>query len=238
VDIHWFQQTAGDIPLGDHWLSADERVRLEGLRFPKRHADWRLGRWTAKLAVADYLDLPPEPEVLAEVELRPAPSGRPDVFLSGWPAPVALSLSHRCGAGLTVVAPAGVAVGCDLETVEPRSPEFLADYFTVEEQTLVGVTPAYQRDRLVTLLWSAKESALKSLGCGLRMDTRAVSAVPAGFLNTRGEEWQRLSVQMGGRILYGWWSESRRHIRTVVSDPPPLRLIELQLGARGRLWTS
>ena len=50
---------------------------------------------------------------------------------------VALSLSHSSGAGLSVVAPAGVAVGCDLETVEPRSPEFLADYFTVEEQTLV-----------------------------------------------------------------------------------------------------
>jgi len=227
-------QTAGDVPLGDDWLSGEERVRLAGLRVPKRHADWRLGRWTAKLAIAQHLDLPPDPEVLAEVELRPAPSGRPEVFLCGWPAPVALSLSHSCGAGLSVVAPAGFAVGCDLETVEPRSPEFLADYFTVEEQTLVGVTPPYQRDRLLTLLWSAKESALKSLGCGLRMDTRRVSAVPAGFLNSCGEEWQRLSIHMGGKIFHGWWSESRQRMRTVVSDPPPLRLIELQPGARRR----
>jgi 4'-phosphopantetheinyl transferase len=224
--------------LGDHWLSADERVRLDALRFPKRHADWRLGRWTAKLAIAGYLDLPPELEVLAEVELRPAPSGRPDVFLSGWPAPVALSLSHSSGAGLSVVAPAGVAVGCDLETVEPRSPEFLADYFTVEEQTLVGATPPHQRDQLLTLLWSAKESALKSLGCGLRLDTRSVNAVPAGFPNTPGEDWQRLSLHLAGRLFYGWWSESRRHIRTVVSDPPPLRLLELQPGARCRPYTS
>ena len=228
MDVYWYKQTASDVPVADHWLSAAERTRLDGFRFPKRRADWRLGRWTAKGAIAAYLNLPRDPEALARVELRAAPSGAPDVYLHGRLAPVALSLSHSGGAGLCAVAPAGAAVGCDLETVEPRSPAFLNDYFTYEEQTLVADIPAEKRDRLLTLLWSAKESALKSLRCGLRMDTRSLNAIPAGFPHAGGEEWQRLlAAHSGGRIFFGWWSVERDFIRTVVADTPPLRLVEL-----------
>ena len=98
-------------PLGTQWLSGSERARLDGLHIPKRRADWRLGRWTAKCAVAVYLKLSREPEALAAVELRPAPSGAPEVFLHGRPAPVALSLSHSRGTGLCAIAPAGAAGG-------------------------------------------------------------------------------------------------------------------------------
>jgi 4'-phosphopantetheinyl transferase len=119
-------------------------------------------------------------------------------------------------------------VGCDLETIEPRSPAFLADYFTDEERDLAGRMAGADRDRVVTLLWSAKESALKALGCGLRADTRVVSAAPAGFLQTRDEQWHRLSVaHSGGRIFCGWWRSSRDLIRTVVADPSPARPVAL-----------
>ena len=51
---------------------------------------------------------------------------------------VTISLSHRSGAAICAVAPAGVDLGCDLEVIEPRSEAFVADYFTVDEQALVA----------------------------------------------------------------------------------------------------
>lgn len=216
MSIFWLEQSASDVPLGDQWLSGSERARLEGLHIPKRRADWRLGRWTAKCAVSAHLNLSRDPEALAAIELRPAVSGAPEVFLHQRPAPLTLSLSHSRGVGLCAIAPDGGEVGCDVEAIEPRSPAFLEDYFTQEERELVGRTTDAIRDRVVTLLWSAKESTLKALGCGLRSDTRAVNATPDD-LQTRGEGWHLLSAaHTGGGIYYGWWRESRELIRTVV----------------------
>jgi 4'-phosphopantetheinyl transferase len=229
VDVYWLEQSNIDVPFGDRWLSAGERARLDRLRIPKRRADWRLGRWTAKYAVSRYLNLPLDSQSLAGIELLPAASGAPEVFLAGRPAPLVLSLSHSAGTGLCAIAPAGVEVGCDVEKVEPRSAAFLADYFTDEEKNLVARTPAAKRDQVLTLLWSAKESALKALRCGLRLDTRTVSAVPADFPRKRGEGWHQVSVaHIDGRTFCGWWRDSRDLVRTVVADPVPLRLVVLE----------
>src|SRR5260370_14941210 len=114
VDIYWLEQNDSDVPFGDQWLSGSERATLASLRIPKRRADWRLGRWTAKCAVARYWNLPRSLEALAAVELLPAPSGAPKAFLHGRPAPVTLSLSHSRGTGLFVIAPARAAGGSDL----------------------------------------------------------------------------------------------------------------------------
>ena len=144
----------------------------DGMRFEKRRADWRLGRWTAKLAVSAYYNAPCRPDCLRRFEIRPEMSGAPNVWIGTRPAPLTISLSHRAGSAVCAVAPAGVELGCDLETVEPRSPEFLADYFTAREQSLVKQAATSDRPRLVALFWSAKESALKALRLGLRVDTR------------------------------------------------------------------
>lgn len=228
MSIFWLEQSASDVPLGDQWLSGNERARFARLHIPKRRADWRLGRWTAKCAVSAYWNLPRDHEALAAIELRPALSGAPELFLNGRPAPVALSLSHSRAAGFCIIAPDGVEVGCDLETIEQRSPAFLADYFTDEERDLVGRTTGADRDRTVTLLWSAKESTLKALRCGLRSDTRAVNAAPADGVETHGEEWHRLCAgHISGRTFYGWWRASRDLIRTVVAHPAQPSLDQL-----------
>lgn len=226
MDIYWLEQNDSDVPFGDQWLSESERARLNELHIPKRRADWRLGRWTAKCAVAQYFKLSLSLEALATVELRPAPSGAPKVFLHERPAPVTLSLSHSSATGLCAIAPAGAAVGCDLEKIEPRSAQFLSDYFTRDEQNLVAHTPANMRDQVLTVLWSAKESALKALCCGLRMDTRSVNAVPAGDPQKPGGEWSRVSAaHVDGMTFNGWWRESHNLVYMVVADPPPLRLV-------------
>jgi 4'-phosphopantetheinyl transferase len=232
MDVSWLEQRDSDVPFGDWWLSERERACLDWLHIPKRRADWRLGRWTAKSAVSVYLNLPRNQQMLAGIELRPASSGAPEVFLHDRSAPVQISLSHSHGVGLCTIAPLGVELGCDLETVESRSEVFLVDYFTNEEQNLVSTALGARRDQVVTLLWSTKESVLKALRCGLRSDTRAVNAAPADFPENHGDEWHLVSAaHTSGRNFCGWWRVSRDLVRTIVADPTPLRLVALSQGA-------
>ncbi len=107
IDVHWLEQTEADVPAGNDWLSAGEMTRLQGMRFPKRRNDWRLGRWTAKRALAIYLDLPSHPRALADIEIRPASSGAPEVFVANKPAAITISLSHRGGVAACSIAPSG-----------------------------------------------------------------------------------------------------------------------------------
>jgi len=131
MQVYWLEQKTENVPPMDDWLSAGETVSLNGFRFAKRRADWRLGRWTAKHAVASFLNLPAYPQALANVEIRPAPSGAPEAFVANAPAPASISLSHRDGTALCAIASsrAGLKVdlGCDLEIVEPRSEAFVGD---------------------------------------------------------------------------------------------------------------
>jgi 4'-phosphopantetheinyl transferase len=221
--VHWLAQTARDVPAHDSWLSARETLRQDSFRFPKRRADWRLGRWTAKCAVSAYLDLPRNPESLAAIEVLPASSGAPEVHLANQPAPVTISLSHSGSSGFCAVAGSGAELGCDLETIDRRSQAFLADYFTTEEQTLVARTAQGERDRLVTLLWSAKESVLKALGCGLRSDTLWVSTSLVEEPSPRSAAWHPFySRHIHGRIFGGWWREASGLVWTLVADSPVL----------------
>src|ERR1019366_8522249 len=89
--------------------------------------------------------------------------------------------------------------------------------------------PVSRRDQALTLLWSAKESALKALRCGLRLDTRSVNVAPAGFMETCAEKWRPVSVtHIGGKVYCGWWRESNGRVYTVAAAPRPLRLAALQ----------
>lgn len=242
MDISWLEQSEPDLPAGNHWLSTRERLCLEGMHFAKRRTDWRLGRWTAKHAVAACLNLPTEHRTLTDIEVLAAPSGAPEVFIQDRRAEIAISLSHRDGTALCTVAPAGTSFGCDLETIEPRSDAFIADYFTSEEQALIARTALELRDLLVGLIWSAKESALKALRMGLRLDTRCICVRPDEILLADdGKEWQEpwmvhltfnpqgwhaLSVHCSsGRVYSGWWRLEDRLVRTVVCDHP-LRIPE------------
>jgi 4'-phosphopantetheinyl transferase len=236
--VFWLEQVAGDVPLNDNWLSTSERGTLAGMKVPKRRADWRLGRWTAKQAAS--LQLAPDHNSLAAIEVLPAASGAPEVFLHHQPAPVSISLSHSNGVAACAVAPAGSFVGCDLEVIEPRSDAFLADYFTAAEQQIIAGSSDALRDLVVTALWSAKESALKAMREGLRLDTRAVSVwLENATLENREDarslaEWRELRVTHENKTVFaGWWRSADCLVRTLVSIPSavppiPLKIISLQ----------
>lgn len=219
MEVYWLEQTEADAPPDDEWLSAREREYLSRLKFSKRRTDWRLGRWTAKRALSAYFNIPISAEALATIEVRPSASGAPEPFLADAAANATISLSHRCGIALCAVSLSGVNLGCDVELVEPRSPAFIGDYFAVEEQQALGKATVADRDRLTTLIWSGKESALKALHAGLRLDTRSVIVrwkeahpVPNG--------WVPLQVRHTDEIVFdGWWQPAGNTMRTIVANP-------------------
>jgi 4'-phosphopantetheinyl transferase len=226
TEVYWLEQVDTDVPAENDWLSENEAAILNGLRFAKRRTDWRLGRWTAKRALAVHLSLPSHPQALAHLEIRPAPSGAPEAFLADLPAGVTISLSHRAGIALCSIAPSGTVLGCDLEMIEPRSDAFVADYFTTEEQELVARTPTSERPCLLALLWSGKESALKALREGLRLDTRCVTVTLVGTLRRSSQQgaqnWYPLRVDYGDiQVFHGWWQQADNMVRTVLATPPP-----------------
>ena len=234
MDVYWFEQIAADVPAGEDWLGAKEVSHLHTLRFPKRRADWLIGRWTAKNAVAIFFSLGRAHQALSSIEIRPSPSGAPQVFLKNVLADVTVSLSHRAGIGLCALAPSGVSLGCDLETIEPHGDAFPVDYFTPEEQVLVTHAPTIADSlRALTLLWSAKESALKALGEGLRLDTRSVVVRFPGISEkfSQSTDWRPLQVHYRPDVIFhGWWNQSGEFLRTIVALPAPTPPIPLYFG--------
>lgn len=242
VKVYWLKQAEADVPTDDDWLSASEAACLGALRIPKRRADWRLGRWVAKRAVSICLKAPSDPRTSVGIEIRPADSGAPEVFINSQPAGVTISLSHRSGIAMCAVAPSGTDLGCDLEMIEPRSDAFVADYFTDEEQAFIAQASAVDRFRLLALLWSAKECALKALREGLRLDTRSVTVnlpecvwtsahyeVVAGSSLHHHLIWRPLEVRCtSGQVFLGWWGQAGNLVQTLVAAPAPTRPILLQ----------
>jgi len=217
MHAYWLERTGEDVPEGNHWLGTREHAQLATLKFPKRRVDWRLGRWTAKCAVAAYLQLCPDRDRLAEIEICAAKTGAPRAFIRNQPAAVTISISHRSGFAICALASDSVRLGCDLELIEPRSDAFVCDYFTEEEQHLVEQASSTDRPRLATLLWSAKESALKALQEGLRRDTRSVVVQFDEGCSVDG--WKSFEVHSReGDFFHGWWQDAGVALRTIVGD--------------------
>lgn len=206
-----------EVPEDDSWLDPEEAERARGFIFPGRRLDFRLGRWTAKRAVAAWLG---GCEELARIAVRTSADGAPLVLVDGEPAPLEISFSHRDGRAACAVAPAGTRLGCDLEWVEPRSDAFVQDYFVPAEVELVMLAPVEERPLFANLIWSAKESALKALKTGLREDTRSVEVK---LLDTAPRDWGRLEVirPASGEVFRGWWRREDGWVLTLVADPAP-----------------
>jgi 4'-phosphopantetheinyl transferase len=220
---------ASEYPLldsGQAWpgfLSSREDAILAGLEFLPRRRKWLLGRAAAKRLVRQLSG--PQPVAEAGISVLNRPSGEPFVLVEGrgeWEFPI--SISHRSEVGLAAVPEdRGARIGADIETVEPRDPALVRQFFTSGEAELV-VANGKAADEVVARIWSAKEAVLKLLGLGLRLDTRGIA------VNLHGEPflecpagWQPLAVKVGveapappvSRLLRVVWRYEANHVLTV-----------------------
>jgi 4'-phosphopantetheinyl transferase len=219
-------------------LCEAEQQRLSTLKVDKRRRDWLLGRWTAKHliqgALAESTGSVPN---LDTIQIANADDGSPYCLLlndtgGAQRLPLSLSISHSHGHAFCALcqeaefAPAPTestgamelqatsarwSLGCDIEWIEHREHSFVSDYFTAQEIRDVMGTPVEQRDCRVTAIWSAKESVLKAMRTGLRIDTRRVNCrFEANDLMPK--EWSPLAVMVDSGLgeqfpgaWYAWW---------------------------------
>ena len=204
----WLTRSLADVPPGDAWLGPRERAVLAGLRVAKRREDWRLGRWTAKAAVGEG------------VEILAAADGAPEAWRGDRRLPVSVSISHRAGRALVAVADAPTVVGCDLERLEPRSAAFVRDWLAPAEQRLAAGDAVH----VPNLVWTAKEAAAKVRREGLRLDVR--SAVTR-LEDREVDGWRALTVVWTAEQLVtrGWWRADEAFVMAIAAAPdgPPPR---------------
>jgi phosphopantetheinyl transferase len=184
---------------GQAWpdlLSPREERLLAGLGFVPRRRKWLMGRAAAKRLVRDMLAGEAMPD--RQISVLNQPSGEPFVLIEGtggWGR--AISISHRSEIGMAA-APLDESerIGADLETIEPRDPALVRQFYTDGEAQIVEAAGS-DRDEIVSRIWSAKEAVLKLLGLGLRIDTRGVlvNLVGEAFAGCP-EDWQPVSVQV------------------------------------------
>ena len=219
--VFWLEQTEADLPPRYDWLSPEETLQLAQLRYAKRRRDWLLGRWTAKRSVAICLGIPQSPAALSRIGIRAAASGAPMVSFAkdfaGQLNKINISISHAGGHAVCAVVLSEITLGCDIEKVEPRSNAFVGDYFTAQEQEMVATNPPSERARISTLIWSAKESALKALQSGLRLDTRSVDVSTDGA-SSATPGWSPFQARYANvQTFEVWWKEDEGFVRTLVS---------------------
>jgi 4'-phosphopantetheinyl transferase len=210
--VQWHRARASEVPADDEWLTHLEREVVAVLAVPKRRADWRLGRWTAKSLLGAVLGVPPQ-----RVEVRAADDGAPEAFVDSIKVALSLSLSHRDGVGVAAVAPLPTRVGIDLETLEARSDAFVREWLSAEEQAALP-SAGEARDLRVLCCWTGKEASAKVLREGLRLDVR--HAVVVADIAT--SHWAPLEVKWHAESVThrGWWRHDDGTVLAVVTDPP------------------
>jgi 4'-phosphopantetheinyl transferase len=190
-------------------LSPREGAVLAGLPLLPRRRKWLLGRWAAKrllgelaaednAIVAELLGTPGSNEDWrCQFSILNDEVGVPYVDRQGHGRlSLSLSISHRGDWGLAAVSLApGVCIGADIETMEPRDPALVRQFFSEGEADRVG--SGRDADRTVARIWSAKEAVLKAMGIGLRHDTRDIvvgdeKVAPPGLAET----WQALDIRL------------------------------------------
>jgi 4'-phosphopantetheinyl transferase len=192
-----------------------------------------LGRWTAKrLLVGSGYFAALE---MDDFQIDSEAGGQPYVVNSdGQRLPGCLSISHSSGNALCAFCPEpGALVGADVEKVSPKEAVFIDDYLSQGERQAALTSAPEQRDLLVTLAWSLKESVFKALGKGLRLDTRCVTVeglkeATAGQLPA---VWTPISLSGEAlpRPYQAWWMQADGFVLTLVClTAEPVELVEVR----------
>jgi len=226
--ILWHSCGMDEVAIGSAWMDTVEMARFARMRFEKRRTEARLGRWTAKQTVSLARGRSRGERDLTSVVVRNAPDGAPELFIDGVHQPTVIAMTDRADWAVTALRDGPERIGCDLELIEPRSPQFVTDYLTDHERMQVT---AGDVELLANLMWSAKESSLKVLRTGLRRDTRTVEVHLDDPAAGSTGAWSPFVVLVdgGANRHHGWWIRYGEFVLTVAAEIPvdqPVALID------------
>ena len=186
-------------------LTPAEQTFYETLRFPKRRTEWFGGRVALKRLVAAH-----EKIALNQVEILPAPEGKPTVTVVGKKWSGAFSITHSHGFAVAAISQSAKYLGIDLEKTAPRINAWKTDFFHPDELTGEG-------DEFLTALWTQKEAVVKLLGTGLSLKSFDVRCVNG-------------HVQFYGRALEIYEQLGRPDIRLTTSARLPGFMFSVAVG--------
>lgn len=203
----------GEAPPG--LLDPTERELLAALRFPARRKKWLMGRWAAKRLLVQALARAGRPCALEALTILNEPAGAPYALLEGRRLDWSLSISHRDELAVAAVCTAPqVALGIDLELVLPRDEVLVRDFFAPAEIDVLPPVAGRPRQLGVARAWSVKESVLKALGVGLRLDTRGIVVGDDSPSSRWPPGWAGVAVavtpwpaEVPQRLLFACWRD-------------------------------
>jgi len=160
-------------------LHPEETKVFDNFKVSKRAWEWLGGRIAGKEALRHYIrNARGEDLRLNEIIIDNDEMGKPLSNLNG----VHLSISHKGSLAI-----AGVCddnridgIGVDLEMIEPREKHMWEQFFSHQEQKLAfrkARENNTEESHYFTHIWAIKEAVLKSMGIGLRVDTRQIEVV-------------------------------------------------------------
>ena len=147
--------------LAPDFLSAQELAYFRQRKFPRRQQSYLLGRYAAKLALAQSL---PERK-LRHIDIYPGVFDQPLVrHLSA--ETFGVSLSHCADLAVAIAFPAGHPMAVDVEPVDPARVATIRSQLSPNEWAWAKATPDDEA-RTCALIWTAREALSKVLHCGL-----------------------------------------------------------------------
>jgi|WetSurMetagenome_2_1015567.scaffolds.fasta_scaffold251282_2 phosphopantetheine--protein transferase-like protein len=216
----------------DKYFSLEEQAEYSRFRVIKRQFEWICSRIISKNMIKQILK--DEKLNFPDIRIQKEESGQPYIYLTDQGRLEGkFSLSHSndyvfCGYSTEK----DLKFGLDLEKIEERSLDFIQDYFTPREIERYQFLDGNDKFEYTTMVWSAKESVLKTLGLGLSIDTRKVEIIPLEDLS-RLIGWNSCSVNLENKMNFignVYWQKIDGYIRTIcIPEDVPIRLIEILL---------
>lgn len=199
--------------VADHldWLHPSERRVYDAFRFEKRKNDWLTGRWTAKNLVKNTWFKDKE---LEEIEIRAGENRAPFIYINNVRSSYNITISHSHGMAFCATSIENVAIGCDMEKIEVRSPHFISDYFTEDEINSIKNNAAFNEEALITIYWSAKESVMKVLRKGMKIHPCRLEV--SKLFTTIANEYQIALIHTDTENEYYGWGKVKGEFEYVL----------------------
>ena len=216
----------------DDFFCTEEQEEFSRFKVAKRQNEWISSRITSKKMIVKILN--DNDLTYPDIRIQKETNGRPYISIEGQGRlDGKFSLSHSHGAVFCGYCSApDLDFGIDLEKIEERKLEFIMDYFTRNEIGNYQRCTPIQKNEFSTLIWSAKEAALKTIGKGLALDTRKVEVTPRK-VESLIEGWGMCDVRIseGSEKMYlVLWQEKGGFIRTIsIPVGEPIKISEIVL---------
>ncbi|WP_158290531.1 4'-phosphopantetheinyl transferase family protein [Halobacillus salinus] len=178
----------------------------------KRHfrngEDWVVGRVTAKYAIGKCLDI--NADDIIQIEIHNDKNGVP-YSSGGKQNNIAFSISHCDSIGFSCSSRGVPGIGCDIEKIRSRHPNFAKYYLLEREKESWFKSLSHEdKDTILTVAWACKEASYKSLSKKINQPENIENIKV--FPSSKGKEFYYYAECVHG---VGYWEKCGRYVLCV-----------------------